>query len=142
MPSLMNATLFYRIASVLFILFAVGHTFGFLTFRPPTSEGQAVLEAMNRVQLTAAARSFSYGGWYRGFGLTITASMLFWAFLSWYLGDLVHTAPQTVGALGWAFFAVQVAGVVMAVFYFGPPAIVLGALVALLVGAGAWLTPR
>lgn len=138
----MNATLLYRIAAVLFLLFAVGHTFGFLTFRPPTPEGQAVLDAMNRVHVTAAGRSFSYGGWYRGFGLTITASMLFWAFLCWHLGDLVRTAPQAVGALGWGFFAVQAAGVVMAFLYFGPPAIALGVLVSLLVGTGAWLTPR
>lgn len=138
----MNATLFYRIAAVLFVLFTLGHTFGFLSFRPSSQEGQAVLESMNRVHFQAGGRAFSYGEWYRGFGLSITVSMLFWAFLSWHLGETARTAPHAIGVLGWAFFAVQLAGVVMALLYFGPPAMVLSALVTALVGVGAWLTPR
>jgi len=46
----MNATLLYRIASVLLILFAAGHTIGFLNFTPPTAEGIAVRDAMQNVQ--------------------------------------------------------------------------------------------
>jgi hypothetical protein len=138
----MNATWFYRIAAVLFVLFTFGHTFGFLGFRPSSPEGQAVLESMNRVHFEAGGRTCSYGEWYRGFGLSITVSMLFWAFLSWYLGELARTAPHAIGALGWAFFTVQIAGVVMAFLYFGPPAMVLSALVTALVGVGAWLTTR
>jgi len=34
----MSATLLYRMAAVLFVLFAVGHTYGFLTLRPPSAE--------------------------------------------------------------------------------------------------------
>src|SRR5260370_1038563 len=45
----MKATLLYRIASVLFILFAAGHTFGFLSFKPASPEGLAVRDAMNNV---------------------------------------------------------------------------------------------
>jgi hypothetical protein len=74
---------------------------------------------MNRVHFDSGGRSYSYGGWYRGFGLSITASMLFWAFLSWHLGELARTAPHTERALGWAFFVVQAVGVVMAFLYFG-----------------------
>jgi hypothetical protein len=138
----MNATLFYRIAAVLFVLFTLGHTFGFLSFRPSSAEGQAVLESMNRVHFEAGGRACSYGEWYRGFGLSITVSMLFWAFLSWHLGELARTAPHAIGAVGWAFFAVQLAGLVMAFLYFGPPAMVLSALVTALVGAAAWLVSR
>ncbi len=138
----MNATLFYRIAAVLFVLFTLGHTFGFLSFRPSSSEGKAVLESMNSVHFKAGGRTCSYGEWYRGFGLSITVSMLFWAFLAWYLGGLAQTAPHAIGPLGWAFFTVQIGGVVMAVLFFGPPATVLSALVTVLVGVGAWLTPR
>jgi hypothetical protein len=138
----MNSTLFYKIAAVLFLLFALGHTLGFLSFRPDSAEGQAVFESMNRIRFEAGGRSFSYGDWYRGFGLSITVSMIFWAYLSWHLGQLAKHAPHTIGALGWAFFAVQGAGVAMAILYFGPPAIVLSVLVTLLAGAGAWLTPR
>jgi len=138
----MNATLFYRIAAVLFVLFTFGHTFGFLSFRPSSAEGQAVLESMNRVHFQAGGRTCSYGEWYRGFGLSITVSMLFWAILSWHLGEMARTTPHAIGVLGWAFFMVQVVGVAMALLYFGSPAMVLSALVTALVGIGAWLTPR
>jgi hypothetical protein len=138
----MNATLLYRFATVLFILFTFGHTFGFLSFRPSSAEGQAVVQSMNRVHFEAGGRSCSYGEWYRGFGLSITVSMLFWAFLSWQLGELARSAPHAIGTLGWAFFAVQLAGVVMAFLYFGLPAMILSALVTGLVGVAAWLTPR
>jgi hypothetical protein len=138
----MNATLLYRIAAVCFVLFTIGHTFGFLSFRPASPEGQAVLESMNRVRFDAGGRSASYAEWYRGFGLSITVSMLFWAFLSWRLADLVKAAPQATGPIGWAFFAVQAAGAVMAFLYFGTPAMVLSAAVAALVGFAAWMTPR
>ena len=138
----MNATVLYRIAAILFVLFAIGHTFGFLSFRPGSPEGLAVLESMNRIRFDAGGRSASYGEWYRGFGLSITVSILFWALLSWHLGELARAAPQTIGALGWALFAVQAAGAVMAFLYFGPPAIALSAIAAALVGIAAWLTPR
>jgi hypothetical protein len=45
----MKATVLYRIASGLLVLFAVGHTLGFLNFKPPSPEGLAVREAMNNV---------------------------------------------------------------------------------------------
>jgi hypothetical protein len=69
----MKATLPYRIASVLFVLFAAGHTFGFLNFKPPTAEGLAVRDAMNNVHYGA---NLSYGGFFVGFGLCVTVYML------------------------------------------------------------------
>jgi hypothetical protein len=135
----MAATWLYRIASIFFILFALGHTYGFLSFRPSSAEGRALYDSMNDVHLVEKGRSYTYGGFYRGFGLSATISMLFWAFLSWHMGELARTNAAAIGALGWAFFAVQVAGVVLAFFYFGPPAMVLSLLVALLVGSAAWL---
>ncbi len=138
----MNATLLYRIAAVLFVLFTIGHTFGFLSFRPASAEGQAVLESMHRVRFEAGGRYSSYAEWYRGFGLSITVSMLFWALLSWHLGELARTAPHAIGVIGWAFFVVQGAGAVMALLYFGPPAMALSVLAAILVGVAAWITPR
>jgi hypothetical protein len=134
----MAATWLYRVASIVFVLFALGHTYGFLSFRPSSAEGRAVYESMNSVDLVESGQSYTYGGFYRGFGLSATISMLFWAYLCWYLGGLARN-PAAIGALGWAFFTVQVAGAVLSFLYFGPPAMVLSLLVALLVGLAAWL---
>jgi hypothetical protein len=135
----MRATLLYRMAAVVFVLFAIGHTYGFLSLRPPSPEGRAVYDAMNTVRFEVGGRSFTYGAFYRGFGLSCTASMILSAFLCWHLGDLARSAPAAIGALGWVFFAVQVVGVVLSFLYFGLPPMVLSAVVTVTVGVAAFL---
>ncbi len=135
----MSATLLYRIASVLFVLFAAGHTVGFLKFQPPTPEGLAARDAMNNVYFEVSGARFSYGGFYVGFGLYVTVYLLFAAFLSWHLGGLASQNPQAIGALGWMFFAVQVASLVLSWKYFFLPPTVLSGLVAVCLGWAAWL---
>ena len=135
----MKATWLYRIAAVVFILFAAGHTFGFLTFRPHTSAGAAVFDAMNNMSFEEHGTRYSYGRFYRGFGLSCSVAMLFSAFIAWHLGGLAAKFPQAIGALGWAFFVVQLAGVYLSWKYFGPPPMVFSAVLALGLGCAAWL---
>ncbi len=35
----MKATVWFRVSAIVLLFFAAGHTFGFLTFKPPTAEG-------------------------------------------------------------------------------------------------------
>jgi len=133
-----TATRLYRIVAVVFVLFALGHTYGFLSLHAP-DQGSAVYEAMNSVHFVVHGRSYTYGGFYRGFGLSCTVSMILSAFLSWHLGNLAQSTPAAVGVMGWAFFAGQIANVVLSVLYFGPPAIALSVLVAIILGMAAWL---
>lgn len=135
----MNATLLYRIAAVLLILFALGHTVGFLKFKPPTPEGLAVRDAMNNVRFQLRGAQFSYGGFYTGFGLFATAYLLFAAFLAWHLGGLASTNPQAIGMLAWAFFTLQLASLVLSWIYFLAPPVVLSGLIAFCTGWAAWL---
>lgn len=135
----MKATLLYRIAAIIFVLFAVGHTYGFLSLRVPSAEGRAVFDAMNTVRFVVHDRSYSYGEFYRGFGLSCTVSMVLSAFLAWHLGELARLAPSAIGALGWIFFVAQLAGLVLSLLYFGIPPAALSALVVILTGCAAWL---
>jgi hypothetical protein len=48
----MKRAVLRKIASVLLLLFAAGHNFGFLRFTPPTVEGRAVYESMNSVHFS------------------------------------------------------------------------------------------
>src|SRR5258708_34431674 len=100
----MNATLLYRIAAVVFVLFAIGHTYGFLTMRPPSAEGRAVYDAMNTVRFDLGGRSFTYGGFSRGVGLSCTASLTLSAFLGRHLGTVARSAPPAIGVLRWGLF--------------------------------------
>ena len=135
----MKATLLYRIASIVLLLFAVGHTYGFLSLRPLSAEGRAVFDAMNTVQFAVGGRDYTYGAFYRGFGLFCTVWLIFSAFLAWHLGDSARYDPSAIGALGWVFFAVQLASLVLSLKYFGPPPTALNALVAIILGWAAWL---
>lgn len=134
-----KATLLYRIASVLLILFAVGHTFGFMKFQAPTAEGRAVWESMNNVHFQVGRTDATYARFYLGFGLFATLYLLFAAFLAWHLGTLARSTPQAIGALGWVFLAVQLVSLVLSWIYFLPPPVVLSGLVAICVGWASWL---
>jgi|AmaraimetFIIA100_FD_contig_31_61792604_length_584_multi_7_in_0_out_0_1 hypothetical protein len=138
----MNPTLLYRIAAFVFVVTAVGHTYAILSPPPPSPEARAVYDSMNNMRFQAGGRNISYGRVYRGLGLMGTASMLFWAFLSWHLGDSARSTPEAIGALGWALFAVQLAGVVLSFLYFHLPAMVLSGLAAAIVGLATWLAGR
>ena len=135
----MTATLLYRIAAVLFLVFAAGHTLGFLKFKPPSAEGIAVRDSMESVRFQVGSSTRTYGDFYRGFGLFCTLYLLFFAYLAWHLGGMAQSSPQAVGALAWVFFAVQLVGVVLSWIYFLPPPVILSALAAICTGWAAWL---
>ena len=135
----MKAALLYRIASVLLVVFAVGHTVGFLKFTPPTPQGLAVRDAMKNVRFPLGGSQYSYGQFYDGFGLFATIYLLFAAFLAWYLGGLAAKAPLAIGSLGWMFFALHIASLVVCWIYFLSPPVVLSALIAICTGWAAWL---
>lgn len=135
----MNATLLYRIAAGLLVLFALGHTIGFLKFKPPTPEGLAVRDAMNNVQFELGRAKFTYGGFYTGFGLFATAYLVFAALLAWHLGGLASTAPGAIGALAWEFFVLQLVSLALSWIYFLAPPAVLSGLIAICTGWAAWL---
>ncbi|HEY0784516.1 MAG TPA: hypothetical protein VGD62_01520 [Acidobacteriaceae bacterium] len=141
----MRPVVWFRVAALLMLLFAAGHTYGFLAFRPATAEGQAVWRAMNEVRAPAGRATFSYGDFYRGFGLSITVSQLFSAWLAWWLSHMAARAGQPgyegaaadAGAIAWALFAVQCAGIVLAWRYFSAGPAVLSALAAVCFALGA-----
>jgi hypothetical protein len=138
----MNATTLYRIASFVLVLFAAGHTIGFLRFKPPTPEAVAVQSAMENVHFGLGTKSYAYGDFYRGFGLFCTAYLMFAAFLSWHLGTMARHTLQTIGPLGWVFFALQVAGIVLSWKYFALQPTIFSAVLAIVTGWPAWLVSR
>ena len=136
----MSPTILYRIAAVLLILFATGHTVGFLKFQPPSPEALAVLDNMDHVQFQLGKSLFTYGGFYKGFGLFVTAYLLLGAFVAWHLGELARTSRQSIGVLGWAMFGVQVVSLILSWMYFPAPPITLSALLVICLGWAAWET--
>lgn len=138
----MNATLLYRIAAVLFFLFGVGHLYGSLTFLPSTAEGRAVFQAMQDVHFTEKGASLSYGGFFRGFTISLGIQLFFSSYLAWHLGNVAKSAPETLGLIGWVFCAAQLVGLAFNYRLFAPPAIIPGLVLAVCLGWAAFLAGR
>ena len=96
-------------------------------------------DAMDNVQFKLGSKNYSYGDFYRGFGLFCTAYLLFAAFLAWHLGGMARNTPQAIGSLGWIFFGLQLAGIVLSWKYFVPPPVIFSVVLAILTGWAAWL---
>jgi hypothetical protein len=142
MRNAMSATTWFRTASLLLVLFTVGHTLGFLHFVPSTPEGKAVHDAMQNVVFAAQGSMRTYGDFYVGFGLNVSVYLAFSAFLAWHLGQLARSQPAAIGTLGWVLCAAQFAGLVLALRYFFIAPAVFSALVVLCLALASWRTAR
>ncbi len=127
----MRPIVWFRIAAVLLLVFAVGHTFGFLSFQPSTAEGRAVWAAMNTVRFSVGHSTFSYGGFYIGFGLFVTGFQLFMAWLAWQLGSMSRRGARDARTIAWGMLAVQIVGVALSLRYFSAGPAVFSAMTAL-----------
>jgi hypothetical protein len=137
----MKPTKLYRIAATLLILFGVLHTIGFLRFVPPTPDGQAALAAMNNTHLETTGRTFTYGMFYRGFGLFLTVYLFFCAYIAWYLGDQSRRSLSGIGTLPWGFAAFQLLTLIGSWLYFPAPPIICSAVIFLCATAAAATLP-
>jgi hypothetical protein len=129
----MRTTLFYRIAAILLLLFAAGHTFGLLSFLPASAEGRAVVHAMDTPLSEDGAR-FSYAGFYRGFGLYGGMALLLMAVWSWWLGSLSRIMPRATIVPGSALLLFQLGGLVLALLYFPLPPVIFSIVLVLVLG--------
>lgn len=131
----MKSIWWFRISALLLLFFAFGHTVGFLTFRAPTAEGRAVWEAMNNTRFSDGHGTFTYGDFYRGFGLFVTVYFLFSAWLAWTIGSQEKTAIQR--KIAWAMVVLQFPGLGLAVRYFSIVQALPSALIAFTLAMGA-----
>ena len=91
----------YRIASVLLVLFAVGHTLGFHTTKPERGVGP-LLTSMREIRFVVQGFSRTYWNFYIGSGLFVTVLLLFAALVSWQLGSLSAETLLLMRILAWA----------------------------------------
>ena len=123
----MRPTLLLRIAATVNLLFAAGHTIGFLSFHPSSTAGQAAANAL-AVVFTEDGSRFSYMGFYKGFGLICTLAMLLIAAWSWWLGELARSTPRATVPPLVMLLLYQLGGLVLAVLYFPVPSVLFSVL--------------
>jgi hypothetical protein len=133
--------MFYRISSVLLLLFAAGHTFGFRQNNPEW-RADAVLGLMRSVHFDAQGFTRSYWDFFSAFGLFFSVFLLFAAVLAWLLGGLSAETLARVRSIAWALAICFVAVTALSWRYTFTIPIVFSTLVTVCLTAAAWLTGK
>lgn len=133
----MTSARLYRAVAVLFVVFTLGHTVGFLRFTPPTPEAAVVRDAMTNVSFTVRGSTYSYGNFYRGFGLYISLYLAFSAVLAWILASMSRSAPGPTNAITWTLVIVQAVGFGLSWKYFSLPPALFSIFITILLAAAA-----
>jgi hypothetical protein len=137
----MKVSIIYRIASVLLVLFAVGHTLGFRETLPEWGV-DSLVASMRAIHFDAQGFHRTYYDFYVGFGFFVTAFLLLAAVLAWQLGGMGKETLLQVRGLAWSLaicFAVVTA---LSWRYFFIVPIVFSVAITLCLFLGAWLAGR
>jgi hypothetical protein len=138
----MKASVLYRIASVLLVLFAIPHTLGFRQNVPEWGVG-TVIGSMRSVHFDAQGFDRTYWDFFSAFGLFFSVFLLFAAILAWQLGGLqVGTLTPFARHTAWALALSFVAVAALSWRYSFTTPIVFSILIAVCLVAGAWLSSR
>jgi hypothetical protein len=100
----MKASLLYRTASVLLILFALGHTLGFRRV-DPRWRLDSIIAALRSTHFEVQGLNRTYWDFYVGFGLFVTILLLFTAILTWQLGGLPKAHLSEMRLVAWGLAA-------------------------------------
>jgi hypothetical protein len=98
----MKASMFYRIAAVLLLLFAVGHTLGFRQSDPQWGV-EALLGSMRSIHFDVQGFKRTYWDIFEAAGFTVGLFYLFAAILAWQLGGLPAATVALMRGTAWAF---------------------------------------
>ena len=133
----MSATLLYRIAAVLLVLFAVGHQLGFRRVDPRWGI-TTLTDGMKSTYFEVQGARRNYWGFFSGFGFFVTVLLLFSAVLAWQFAGLPVAALASLRLALWAFAASYVVIAFLTWRYFFIAPLVFAALVAVVLVLGAW----
>ena len=135
----MKASLFYRIAAVLLLLFAVGHTLGF-SQSDPTWGIDAVVGSMRSIHFDVQGFHRSYWDFLVAAGFSVGVFYLFAAILAWQLGRLPAATLALMRGTAWAFALCFAAITVLSCIYLFITPIAFSIAITSCLTAAAWLS--
>jgi hypothetical protein len=136
-----KAPLLYRIASVLLLLFAAGHTLGFRQNNPEWG-ADAVLALMRSVHFDAQGFTRTYWDFFSAFGFYLSVFLVFSAVVAWLLAGLPPETLARVRSIAWALAICFVAITALSWGYAFTIPVVLSTLITVCLTAAAWLSPK
>jgi hypothetical protein len=137
----MKPSTFYRIAAILLLLLAVGHTLGFRQSDPAWGV-DGLLASMRSIHFDVQGFNRTYWDLFLAAGFSISVFYLFTAVLAWQLGSLPAATLVTMRATAWAFalcFAATT-GVLLRYLFLLP--IIFTVLITLSLTAAAFLSAK
>lgn len=137
----MKASLLYRIAAVLLLLFAAGHTLGFRQSDPSWGVG-ALLNSMQSIHFNVQGFSRTYWDLFDAAGFSVGVLYLFAAILAWQLGRLPVATLALMRGLTWAFAVCFAVLTVISWRYLFLIPIVFSLAITLCLSAATWLSAR
>ena len=141
MKASMSYRIFYRIAAVLLLLFAVGHTLGFRQSDPQWGV-DALLASMRSIHFDVQGFNRTYWDLFVAAGLSVGVFYLFAAILAWQLGGLPAATLALMRGTAWAFALCFAAITVVSWRYLFPLPIIFSMVITVCLIAAAWLSAR
>ena len=137
----MKASMFYRIAAVLLVLFAVGHTVGFRQSDPKWGV-DALLGSMRSIHFDVQGFNRTYWDLFVAAGFSVGVFYLFAAILAWQLGGLPAATLALMRGTAWAFALCFAAITVLSWKYFFVVPIVFSIVTTVCLIVAAWLAAK
>jgi hypothetical protein len=137
-PKFVKASLLFRIASVLLILFALGHTLGFRRVDPRWGV-DSLINQLRSTHFNVQGFSRSYWDFFTGFGLFVTILLLFAAIVSWQLGGLPGVSLAAMPLATWSLAICFVVVTVLSYQYFFIVPVIFSGVIAVCLILAAWL---
>ena len=133
----LKASTLYRTASILLLLFDVGHTLGFRQSDPAWGV-DALLVSMRSIHFNMQGFSRSYWDLFVGSGYFVSVFLLFAAVLAWQLARLPAETLEALRGVRWAFALCFVAITILGwLYFFTLPLVFLAAITLCLIAASS-----
>ena len=137
----MRPSRLYRIAAVLLLLFAAGHTLGFRQSDPEWGV-DALLDSMRSIHFDVQGFNRTYWDLFVAAGFSVGVFYLFAAILAWQLGGLPAATLALMRGTTWAFALCFAAITVVSWRYLFIVPIAFSIVITLCLTAAAWLSAR
>src|SRR6201993_1826132 len=135
----MRASMLYRIAAVLLLLFAAGHTFGFRQSDPAWGV-DALLGSMRSIHFGVQGFNRTYWDLFMAAGFSVGVFYLFAAILAWQLGGLPAATLALMRGTAWAFALCFAAISLVSWRYLFIVPIAFSIVITICLAAAAWLS--
>lgn len=137
----MKASVFYRIAAVLLLLFAVAHTLGFRQSDPQWGV-DTLVGSMRSIHFDVQGSQRTYWDLFEAAGFSVGVFYLFAAILAWQLAGLPSSTLSLMRGTAWAFALCFAAITVVSWRYLFLLPVVFSAVVTVCLISAAWLSSK